>query len=172
MTHTLPHTSTVAPVSDELSGRFREAMASYPSGVTLVTTTDEQGVWRGFTATSFCSLSVAPPLVLVCLARTAQCHAAFQTAASWVVQVLPFRRADLATRFATRGADKFGQGDFTANAQGHPVLEEAAAVLECDAYVRHDVADHTILVGRVRDVRLRDDPPAVYFRRGFHALGG
>ncbi|MFR9800621.1 flavin reductase family protein, partial [Streptomyces sp. MS06] len=166
----MTHTSTRAPLSEELSGRFREAMASYPSGVTLVTTTDEQGVWRGFTATSFCSLSVAPPLVLVCLAKTAQCHAAFQTAGSWVVQVLPSRRADLATRFATRGADKFGQGEFEANAQGHPVFEEAAAVLECDAYVRHDVADHTILVGRVRDVRLRDDPPAVYFRRGFHAL--
>jgi len=159
-------------VAADLSERFREAMASYPSGVTIVTTTDEQGVWRGFTATSFTSLSVDPPLALVCLARTAQCHAAFEKARSWVIQVVPSRRADLAKRFATRGADKFGQGDFQADAAGHPVLQEAAAVLQCEAYVRHDVADHTILVGRVQDVRLHDAPPAVYFRRGFHALAG
>ncbi|MFF6999942.1 flavin reductase family protein [Streptomyces sp. NPDC008313] len=172
MTHAVPETAAAPTSAEELSARFREAMASYPSGVTIVTTTDEQGEWRGFTATSFCSLSVAPPLVLVCLARTAQCHAAFQNAGSWVVQVVPARRADLALRFATRGADKFGQGDFKANAEGHPVLQGASAVLECEAYVRHDVADHTILVGRVRDVQLRDDAPAVYFHRGFRALAG
>ncbi|MGW1506166.1 flavin reductase family protein [Streptomyces mirabilis] len=170
MTHAVPRAEALAPSAEELATRFREAMASYPSGVTIVTTTDDQGAWRGFTATSFCSLSVAPPLVLVCLARTAQCHAAFEKADSWVVQVVPHRRADLATRFATRGADKFGRDDFTANAAGHPVLKEAAAVMECEAHVRHDVADHTILVGRVLDVQEREDAPAVYFRRGFHAL--
>ncbi|MDQ1041737.1 flavin reductase ActVB [Streptomyces sp. V3I8] len=170
MTHALPHAAAPAPFAEELSTRFREAMASYPSGVTVVTTTDDQGAWRGFTATSFCSLSVDPPLVLVCLARTAQCHTAFAKADSWVVQVVPHRRADLATRFATRGVDKFGGGDFTVTAAGHPVFEEAAAVMECESYVRYDVADHTILVGRVRDVRVREVAPAVYFRRGFHAL--
>ncbi|MFE0420768.1 flavin reductase family protein [Streptomyces tendae] len=170
MTQAVPSPAAAAPSLEEVSTRFREAMASYPSGVTIVTTTDDQGVWRGFTATSFCSLSADPPMVLVCLAHSAQCHAAFDKADSWVIQVVPHRHADLAMRFATRGADKFGRSDFAPNSDGHPVMEEAAAVLECEAHVRHDVADHTILIGRVRDVRLRDDAPAVYFRRGFHSL--
>jgi flavin reductase ActVB len=152
--------------------RFRDAMASFPSGVTIVTTTDEEGRWTGFTATSFCSLSADPALVLVCLAKNATCHPAFLGTRSWVVQVLPGHHTDLALRFATRGADKFARGEFAAGPDGHPVLPDACAVLECDAYARYDGGDHTILVGRVTATRLGEHAPTVYFRRGFHALPG
>ena len=86
---------------------FREAMASFPSGATIVTTADAAGDWWGFTASSFCSVSMDPPLVLTCLARSAQCFPAFAAADRWNIHVLPHRHADLAVRFATRGADKF-----------------------------------------------------------------
>lgn len=69
--------------------RFRDAMASFPSGVTIVTTADRDGRWWGFTATSFCSLSVEPPLVLVCLAKRAECHPVFLTAERFVIHVIP-----------------------------------------------------------------------------------
>jgi flavin reductase ActVB len=81
-------------------------MASFPSGVTIVTTSDETGQWRrGFTATSFCSVSMEPPLILVCLAASAECHPTFTSAARWLVHLVHLvtdEHTELAVRFATR----------------------------------------------------------------------
>lgn len=150
---------------------FREAMASFPSGVTIVTTVDTGGRWWGFTATSFCSVSMQPPLVLVCLADTAECAPVFRSAPRWIVHVIHPEHAELAVRFATRGTDKFADAGFVPDERGLPVLPQACVTLGCSAHARHPGGDHTILLGEVRDVRLGDEPvPAVYFRRGFHSL--
>lgn len=167
MTDTLPSADHTAP---EATRPFRDAMASFPSGVTIVTTTDAGGRWWGFTATSFCSASLHPPLVLVCLAHTAQCHPVFARAADWVVHVIRADDAELATRFATRGADKFRDTGFTTDAGGLPVLERACVRLDCTTYATHAAGDHTILLGRVRHARVGDTSPAVYFRRAFHTI--
>jgi flavin reductase ActVB len=159
----------VGAVTDR-SRLFREAMASFPSGVTIVTTADADGRWWGFTATSFCSVSLDPPLVLVCLARSAECHPVFAGAPRWVVHVVHPEHADLALRFATRGADKFADAGFIADAHGLPVLRNSCVVLDCTAYDRHPAGDHVILVGEVQDVRLGEDLPAIWFRRGFRVL--
>ncbi|GGW63012.1 flavin reductase family protein [Streptomyces xantholiticus] len=156
--------------AEELTDSFRNAMSSFPSGVTIVTTVDSEGEWWGFTATSFCSVSLDPPLVLVCLSVEAQCHPAFSTATSWVVHILPPRHRELALWFSSKGVDKFSRGDFTTNAQGHPVLEGTCAVLECEASARYGGGDHSILVGEVTRSHVHDDEPAVYFRRKFHTL--
>ncbi|MEV0702207.1 flavin reductase family protein [Saccharopolyspora sp. NPDC050389] len=149
--------------------QFRDAMACFPSGVTIVTTTDSDGRPWGFTATAFCSVSSEPPLVLACLAKSAQCHPVFQAADAWVVHVLPEAHAELAIRFATRGTDKFAGGEFTTT-DGLPRMSSASATLECSVHARHDAGDHTILVGRVLDVALGTAPPAVYFDRAFHRI--
>ncbi|MBP2365173.1 flavin reductase family protein [Pseudonocardia parietis] len=149
---------------------FREAMASFPSGVTIVTTTDAEGRWWGFTATSFCSASMDPPLVLVCLAETAECHPVFLTAQRWIVHVIHPEHADLALRFATRGTDKFADAGFVADERGLPVLPRSCVTLHCSAYAKHPGGDHTILLGRVDSTHLGEDLPAVYFRRNFHLL--
>ncbi|MDT7553740.1 MAG: flavin reductase ActVB [Pseudonocardiales bacterium] len=150
--------------------QFRDAMAAFPSGVTIVTTTDDDGRWWGFTATSFCSVSMDPPLVLVCLARSAECHPVFARAQRWVVHVIHPDHADLAVRFATRGADKFADAAFTADGRGLPVLDRACVVLDCSTHARHDGGDHTILVGRVDRTELGEATPAVYYRRDFRDL--
>jgi flavin reductase ActVB len=149
---------------------FQEAMSAFPSGVTLVTTTDRTGVRWGFAASSFCSLSLAPPLVLVCQAKTAQCYDAFQETDEWAIQVANSRHLNLISRFATKGADKFGGGEFVHDRRGVPVLPDASVVLECAAHDRLDGSDHTILVARLRSVTLRESVPVLYFRRGFHPL--
>jgi flavin reductase ActVB len=150
---------------------FREAMASFPSGVTIVTTADASGRWWGFTATSFCSVSMDPPLVLVCLARTADCYPAFAGADTWAIHVIHHEHTELATRFATRGADKFAGARFIGGESGVPVLDGAAVTLHCSLYARHPGGDHDILVGRVEQVGMDTlAPPALYFRRAFHAL--
>jgi flavin reductase ActVB len=149
---------------------FRDAMASFPSGVTIVTTTDTSGRWWGFTATSFCSASLEPPLVLVCLAHTAQCHPVFARAEDWVVHVIRSDDSNLATRFATRGADKFRNAGFTADPGGPPVLERACVRLDCTTHGTYAAGDHTILLGRVRHAQIGDTVPAVYFRQAFHTI--
>jgi flavin reductase ActVB len=154
----------------ERSLRFRDAMASFPSGVTIVTTADDDGAWRGFTATSFCSVSADPPLVLVCLAKSAQSYPTFMRVTKWIVNMVASEHAELAQRFATRGAEKFIEGHFTANADGLPVLDRALVVLECEVYARYDGGDHTILVGRVVESRVSEDVPAVYYQRAYHSL--
>ncbi|MQA10261.1 MAG: flavin reductase [Pseudonocardiaceae bacterium] len=159
-----------APIDDQHVARFREAMASFPSGVTIVTTTDRGGAWWGFTATSFCSLSADPPAVLVCLAKDAQCHPAFVDARSWLVHVIHPDHAELAIRFATHGADKFATGDFHANERGLPLLHRYCAALECTTRSLCDAGDHTILIGQADNTQLGWDLPAVYFRRSFHRL--
>jgi flavin reductase ActVB len=150
---------------------FRDAMAAFPSGVTIVTTTDASNRWWGFTATSFCSVSVDPPLVLTCLATSAECHPIFEQAGHWLVHIIHSDHADLAKRFAMRGADKFSQAGFAADAQGLPILDDSAVALRCAAFARHPAGDHTILVGRVEETRIDDaKPPALYFRRAFRSL--
>ncbi len=149
---------------------FAEAMASFPSGVTVVTTADAAGGWHGFTATSFCSVSMDPPLVSVCLARTARCHEVFATASRWAVHVLRQEDAALALKFATRGADKFAGGRFTPGRDGLPVLDASVARLTCSAHAVHPAGDHTILVGHVDDVVASVAESAIYYRREFHVL--
>ncbi|CAO5192167.1 Actinorhodin polyketide dimerase [Frankia sp. AiPs1] len=159
-----------APMRDE-SRLFRDAMASFPSGVTIVTTTDESGRWWGFTASSFCSVSMEPPLVLVCLATSAQCHPAFERAERYIVHVVHREHVDLAVRFATRGADKFADAGFRSDERGLPVLDQASVTLECAAHAVHSAGDHSILLGRVERTLIGEERPAVYFRRRFHHIG-
>lgn len=156
--------------SADLTQAFKAAMAEFPSGVTIVTTTDNEGSPRGFTATAFTSVSAEPPLVLSCLAKSAQCFSTFEAAEKWVVHVIADGQADLAMTFATRGADKFPSGSYRWLETGMPALHGAPVVLECSAYARHDGGDHVILVGRVDNVVVRSDSPAIYYQRAFRSL--
>ncbi|WP_110207795.1 flavin reductase family protein [Nocardioides daejeonensis] len=161
-------TSTLVPPTT--ADKFRQAMSSFPSGVTIMTTTDVGGEPRGFAASSFCSVSLEPALVLVCLAKTAQCHDAFMVNDQWSIQMAGSAHVELIERFATKGADKFAGGEFVPDHRGVPVLLDAAVLIECEAYERHDGGDHTILIAKVREIDIDDRPPVLYFQRGFRHL--
>ena len=152
------------------TAQFREVMASFPAGVTITTTVDGDGRWWGFTASAFCSLSADPPLVLVCIAKSAECYPIFMAAAQVAIHVLQPGFEHLARKFATRGADKFTGSGFSRSGRGLPVMREAAAVLECSVFARYDGGDHTIIVGRVDDAILGQHDPVVYLRRDLHRL--
>jgi flavin reductase ActVB len=170
----VPYRGNEEPGTDAAHARadlFREAMASFPSGITIVTTVDAAGRWWGFTATAFCALSIDPPLVLVCLSTSAECYPVFDTAKRWVVNVIHPDHADLAIRFATRGADKFADAGFLTDEHGLPYLDSACVVMRCSAHAQYPGGDHEILVGHVDDVQVNaEQAPAVYFRRVFRAL--
>jgi flavin reductase ActVB len=147
---------------------FREALASFPSGVTVVTTMDEQGHAKGFTATAFTSVSASPAQILVCLDRLAECYPSFESSSMFVVNILAKHQEQVATRFATKGGDKFQEVPFARGEHGMPVLEEAVAVLECGVADRVVSGDHLILIGNVVACRSHGHEPLVYFKRAFH----
>lgn len=147
---------------------FRTAMSQFASGVTVVATQDGGGVPAGFTASAFSSLSLDPPLVLVCLDRGAECFDAFSTCEALGISILAQGQADIAKRFATRGADKFGEspmekGDVT----GMPLVTGALAQVECEMHERLDGGDHLILVGRVVSASATDAKPLLHYNRSF-----
>lgn len=150
--------------------QFRDAMASFPSGATIVTTVDENGRWWGFTASSFCSVSMDPPLVLACLANSAECFPAFEAATRWNIHILQHRYSELAVRFATRGALKFEDAGFVTDEYGLPILEGVSATLCCAASSKVPGGDHLVLIGQVDAAATGEDVPSVYFRRKFHSL--
>ncbi|MFV0533637.1 MAG: flavin reductase family protein [Cumulibacter sp.] len=150
---------------------FRAALANFPSGITLVTTRDADGKPWGFAATSFCSVSAEPPLVLVCLATTAQCYPVFESAQRWMIHVVHGEHSDLVDLFATRGADKFGSGAFADGPGGLPMLSDASVVMECSRFEFTPAGDHSILLGRVESAAVNEPHPVVYFQRKIHPIG-
>ena len=152
------------------SDAFRDAMSRFPTGVTITTTVDAAGKWWGFTASAFCSLSADPPLALVCVAKSAECHPAFMSGDGFAVHFLAAPHQDLAMLFAKRGVDKFAAGEFELSDRGLPVMRSAASILECSVHARYEGGDHTILVGQVEDVFVGSVHPVIYFRRDFHSL--
>ena len=150
---------------------YREAMARFATGVTIVTTVDADGRWWGFTASSFSSLSIDPPLILVCLARNARCHPVFTSAVAFRVNVLSPEHEALAARFGTKGADKFAGHEFRPAADGLPILDDALASLRCLTVDTVVAGDHTILIARVEHAQLsRDGKPAVNADRRYWDL--
>jgi hypothetical protein len=95
---------------------------------------------------------------------------AFAEAARWNIHVLQHRHADLAMRFATRGAAKFDGAGFHPDADGLPFLDGVSISLRCTTYSNVDGGDHLVLIGQVEEVGLGEEMPFVYFRRKFHAL--
>jgi flavin reductase ActVB len=147
---------------------FKAAMAQFASGVTIVTTTDEEGRDWGFTASAFCSLSVDPPLVLVCLATNADSHPAFAASSGFIVNVLRREHADLALRFASKGVNKFDGQNFRAgHSDGLPVLDDALVNLKCATHALCEGGDHSILIGRVEYAHVQEggEPALMYSRR-------
>jgi flavin reductase ActVB len=160
----------VPPSDSDQIISFRDAMARFPSGVTIVTTVDDNGRSWGFTASAFCSVSADPALILVCLATSAECHPVFAEAEHWVVHIIHADQVDLAMRFATRGADKFAGDVFEPDHRGLPRLNGSSVTLDCSTFARYPGGDHTILVGEVSAAYQGNPRPTVYTDRAFHTL--
>jgi flavin reductase ActVB len=129
---------------------FRNAMARFASGVTICTTNNAAGEAVGFTASSFASLSLDPPLLLVCLQKDADCYQAFVEAEHFAVSILGHGQGDIARRFATKAIDKWaGTPTVAAPITGYPLIPGGVAQIECRMFGQAPGGDHTILVGEV-----------------------
>lgn len=149
---------------------FKRAMSCFPTGITLVTTTDANGKNWGFTASAFSSVSLDPPQILVCLSKEADCCSAFTSAERFAVNILKREHESLARRFATKGEDKFRGGEFRKGNLGAPILPGALAILECVPDTIIPSGDHAILIGLVEHVKVQEGEAAIYFRSRFHSI--
>ncbi|MGI8553259.1 MAG: flavin reductase family protein [Dehalococcoidia bacterium] len=147
---------------------FKDALASFPSGITICTTQDAAGRAWGFTASAFSSLSLDPPLILVCLDRRAESHDAFFGADRFAVSILAAHQLPLAIRFATRGLEKFEGVTTTLGSETNvPLIPEAVVHLECRMHQALPVGDHTILVGEVVAASFNEDEPLITHSRRY-----
>lgn len=146
---------------------FTSVMSRVPGPVTVVTTVDLSGKRWGFTASSFSSVSLNPPLILVCLDKRASTHAAFTSARYFMINVLAQGQAALAQCFAKRGIDRFASGDMELCELGLPGLPGACVRVACSMYCTVDAGDHSILIGHVETTYLSERIPLVYCDRSF-----
>ena len=145
---------------------FRSALGLFATGVTIVTARAADGTPVGLTANSFNSVSMSPPLVLWSLSLQAGSMAAFATGSHYAIHILAADQRALAERFATRGADRFAGLDWREGTGGVPLIDGAAAVLECHNRSRYEEGDHIIFVGEVEQCRYRPGASPLIFHGG------
>jgi flavin reductase (DIM6/NTAB) family NADH-FMN oxidoreductase RutF len=149
---------------------FRSALGRFPSGVTVVTTTAADGSDQGMTVSAFSSVSLEPPLVLICIEKTASAYEALTHAAGFVVNILSATQEQIARRFSIVDIDRFQGVGYSRSQSGFAVLDDVLAVIECNTRAMHDAGDHTIIVGEVEATRAESGTPLLYYRGGYAQL--
>jgi flavin reductase (DIM6/NTAB) family NADH-FMN oxidoreductase RutF/pimeloyl-ACP methyl ester carboxylesterase len=150
---------------------LRDAMGCFATGITIVTTHNGEGDPVGLTANSFTSVSLDPPLLLVCIANGAGSAAALRAADHFGVNVLQTAQQPASNRFAGRGEDRFAATPWHLGETGVPLLDGSLVSFECRRHAVHEGGDHFILVGEV--VRAQFEPrrdPLLYFRGKYRRL--
>ena len=148
---------------------FRTAMRQFVGQVSIITagSGDDRS---GLVATSAVSLSMDPPLMLVCVNRTSSTHQLFDRYGHFAVNMLSPEQQPIAERFSgkdgVKGADRYALGDWTTDVTGAPILRDASIALDCELEDLIDKATHSILIGRVRAIHQRDSASALVYWRG------
>lgn len=151
--------------------QFKLAMSHFASGVTVVTT-EHEGTLYGMTVASFASLSLNPPLVLICIEKNVKSHDAIASSGRFGVNILSAGQGEVSGRFASKKIeDRFAGVRHRAGPElGVPLLDGAICAIECRVHAQHPGGDHSIFVGEVMSVHTGEGEPLVYFRSGYRAL--
>jgi len=144
------------------SKKLRQALGTFATGVTVATTIDTDGNPRGFTANSFTSVSLEPPLILICLANEAVGCQVFTSADRFCVNVLAEDQQHISAVFASPAEDRFEGVEWHAGNNGCPVIDGAISWFECERFNVIDAGDHTILIGRVTEYETSSRSPLIY----------
>ncbi|MEK7727635.1 MAG: flavin reductase family protein [candidate division KSB1 bacterium] len=152
---------------------FRKALGAFATGVTIVTTRAGE-VIHGLTANAFCSLSLAPPLVLVCVDKKAQSHDLIVAGECFAINLLNAEQQPLSERFSQNkleGKERYAGVDFTQAVTGAPILANVLSWLDCKLVATHDGGDHTIFVGEVVALGNGEEAaPLLYYRSQYRKL--
>lgn len=150
---------------------LRDALGCFATGVTVVTCVDDGGRPAGLTVNSFTSVSLDPPLLLVCVHKMAAAADPLTAASHFAVNVLQTGQQPASIRFSTRQEDRFGATPWSCGEAGAPILKDSLGVFECERFAVYDGGDHHILVGQV--VKASFDAgvdPLLYFRGLYRRL--
>jgi flavin reductase (DIM6/NTAB) family NADH-FMN oxidoreductase RutF len=150
---------------------FRKALAAWASGVTIVTSRHADAV-HGMTVSAFSSVSLDPPLVLVCADKTSDTNGVIARSGRFAVNVLARGQGALSDRFAVKKDEhlRFAGVAWSEAATGAPLLDEALVGIDCRVAAAHDGGDHVIYVGRVEALRQREGEPLLYWRGRYRGL--
>lgn len=149
--------------------QFKLALSHFASGVTVVTT-EHEGRPYGMTVASFASLSLRPPLVLICVERAVKTHDAIIAARKFGVSILGAAQADISSRFASRADDKFSGIKLRRGTLGLPLIEGALTTIECSLHDQLPGGDHSIFVGEVVHSETGEGVPLLYFRSAYREM--
>jgi flavin reductase (DIM6/NTAB) family NADH-FMN oxidoreductase RutF len=152
------------------AAEFTRACSRFATGIVIASVCDAQGVAHGLTANSLTSVSLTPPLILICIGHSASVLEAFRSAGHFGISVLAEDQRELSDRFARKGHDRF---DGTAWQPGHtgvPLVAGGLGTMECSVYQRQVCGDHDIVVGQVLHTSVRDGKPLIYFGSKYRFL--
>ena len=149
---------------------LRRVLGNFATGVTIITTRDSAGNFYGLTANSYTSVSLVPPLVLVCVDRKAESFAHFYDSKCFTVNILNDQQQALSSRFAKSGGDKFTGVHCRLSTVGTPVIEGAIAVLDCCIVDTHEAGDHVIHMGEVSHTEVHGGRPLLFFQGQYRTL--
>ena len=146
---------------------YRKVLGNFPTGVTVIAAFDDRDAPWGLTANSFCSVSLDPPLILVCLDRRGRAWPVFSQAAQFSVNMLAGGQDQLARHFASPAPNRFATAAWTPGEASTPLLPETASWLECRTDRLIDVGDHAMLIGAVVSYGQRNLTPLGFCRGTF-----
>ena len=149
---------------------FRDLLATFYTGVTVVTALEPTGAPHGMTASAVASLSLEPPLLLVCVDRTADLHAILSETGAFALNVLAHDQEQLSRRFADDRPDRFVGVPCSKGIDGLPLLDGAVAHITCRKWGAYGGGDHTIFLGQVSGGTIYDRKPLIHGRRKYTTI--
>ena len=157
----------MAPVTSE---EFRRACGRFATGVTIASVLDPQGVPHGLTVSSFTSVSLNPPLILICLGHEVTIIDLFRASRYFGINVLAQNQRELSDRFSRKNEDRFNGLEWQRGQTGVPLLPGVLASIECAVHQRFTAGDHDIFVGEMVNARVADGEPLIHFASRYRDL--
>ncbi|MFI9045903.1 flavin reductase family protein [Streptomyces sp. NPDC053427] len=149
---------------------FRDIVGRFASGITVVATLGDDGRPAGLACQSFASLSLDPPLIMLCVGKSSTSWPTIEAAGRFAVSVLAEEQRDVCAALGRSGPDKFAGIDWRASSHGTVHLDGALATVDCALEAVHEAGDHLVVTGRVTELAARDDgSPLLYFRSAYAA---
>ena len=151
---------------------LRRVMGHFATGVTIITTVSDRGVLHGLTANAFTSVSLIPPLLLVCVDKKADSYPCFEQSKAFTVNILADNQEELSRKFAVSGApDKFEGISYKIGANKAPIIDGTLGYIECKIAESYEGGDHTIYLGEILQAETREGRPLLFYRGGYRSLG-
>ncbi len=150
---------------------LRTFAGNFPTGIAVITVRDSQGECHGLTMNSVTTLSLTPPLMLICLDNASNTLQALDDAAHFCIHYLAEDQQEISNLFASKAIDKFSALSYAVSELGCAVIDGVVAHAECEVVDRYPGGDHTIVIGRLQNAMVTGGSPLVFHRGTYATIG-